>query len=143
MGLSILVVYRNVCMVCYVGGATMIEEIPCCGNCDKYSEQKHPAFEGNVICYCGNERTQSDTKTITKRVGCILHKCAREYLDVDLNSQSAFAIVRPNGGIITDTPHLTYDQCVHDFVEGDITTWDRYHEDHGYRCVRIEMVVRP
>lgn len=63
---------------------TQAEEIPCCENCGRYSERKHPAFEGNIICYCGNERMQVETKVITKRIGCLSHPVARAYLNKDV-----------------------------------------------------------
>lgn len=55
-----------------------------CGNCTKYSERPHPAYEGNIICFCGDERTQIETRAITRRIGCMLHPRAREVLMADL-----------------------------------------------------------
>ena len=58
---------------------------PCnCGTCDKYSETLHPVYEGNILCFCGDDRTQIETKSITKAHGCLSHPQAREYLMQDV-----------------------------------------------------------
>jgi hypothetical protein len=55
-----------------------------CGNCTKYSERPHPAYEGNTICFCGGERTKIETKAVTRAHGCMLHPLAREALMADV-----------------------------------------------------------
>ncbi len=44
-----------------------------CETCKKYSERTHPIYEGNIIAFCGEERTQVETKAITCNHGCASH----------------------------------------------------------------------
>ena len=49
-----------------------------CETCKKYSERAHPIYEGNIIAFCGEERTQVETKAITCNHGCASHSSASE-----------------------------------------------------------------
>lgn len=49
-----------------------------CETCKKYSERTHPIYEGNIIAFCGEERTQVETKAITSNHGCASHSSASE-----------------------------------------------------------------
>jgi len=49
-----------------------------CETCKKYSERTHPIYEGNIIAFCGEERTQVETKAITSNHGCASHSSATE-----------------------------------------------------------------
>jgi hypothetical protein len=60
--------------------------------------------------------------------------------DQRIADEVAFAIENLNRTILLDTIRKTYDGCVHDFVEGDVAAWDRYHDVGGYRCVKIALL---
>lgn len=50
----------------------------------------------------------------------------------------AWAIKAPDG-LRIDTLTFSYNSCVHQFVDGDIGSWDRYHDEQGYRCIRVSV----
>lgn len=55
-----------------------------CETCPEYSERAHPCIEDAIVRFCGDNRTQLETKAITARVGCLSHPKAREYLNGDV-----------------------------------------------------------
>jgi len=52
----------------------------------------------------------------------------------------AWAIREPSGRILPATvSRVSYNACVHNYVEGDVAFWDRIYE-HGWRCVKFDFL---